>query len=421
MTTRPADEADAALAAVLARHGGDRHALLQMLVDLQDRLGWLPRRTLGALADALALPLGEVEGVAGFYRFLHLQPVGRWRLLFSDNVIDRQAGSRELMTRLCQRLRVAPGVPREDGRVSVATTSCIGLVDQGPSLLVNHRQVLTHLSTARIERIAELVETDTPLGQWPADWSRVDDVVRRADEGEPGTFKDRTLLRHHAHALFDGMGIAAYVLGARRGFLYLRGEYRWLLDGLLAVLAERRQAGLLGSAILGQAGFDFDIAVHLGAGAYVCGEESALIESLEGHRGTAHPPALPGRARLPRAADGGQQRRDLLRRGPHRPPWLRLVGRHRHPAEHRHQDPFGQRRLRAAGAVRIPLRHAHGPRAGGLRCARHPGGAGGRAVGRVHLGLRIRPQAGFRGRVHRRRLHGLRPLARPVRGRARLR
>ena len=351
MTTRPADEADAALAAVLAEYAGDRHALLQMLVDLQDRLGWLPRRTLGALADALALPLAEVEGVAGFYRFLHLQPVGRWRLLFSDNVIDRQAGSRELMTRLCQRLRVAPGAPREDGRVSVATTSCIGLVDQGPSLLVNHRQVLTHLSTARIERIAELVETDTPLGQWPADWSRVDDVVRRADvllgpapapgealraalargadatlaelqasrlrgrggagyptaqkwaacravpaperivvcnadEGEPGTFKDRTLLRHHAHALFDGMGIAAYVLGARRGFLYLRGEYRWLLDGLLAVLAERRQAGLLGSAILGQAGFDFDIAVHLGAGAYVCGEESALIESLEGHRGT---------------------------------------------------------------------------------------------------------------------------------------
>ena len=177
MTTLPAAEADTELATVLAQHGADRHALLQMLIALQDRLGWLPRRTLAALADALALPLAEVEGVAGFYRFLHLQPVGRWRLLFSDNVTDRQAGSRELMALLCERLRVKPGARRDDGRVSVDATSCIGLADQGPSLLVNHRQVVTRLGAGRIERIAELVEADTPLHQWPAEWSRVDDVV----------------------------------------------------------------------------------------------------------------------------------------------------------------------------------------------------------------------------------------------------
>jgi len=82
------------------------------------------------------------------------------------------------------------------------------------------------------------------------------------------------------------MTLGAYATGARRGFLYLRGEYRFLLDRLEAVLARRRAAGLLGEAILGRKGFDFDVAIHVGAGAYVCGEESALIESLEGKRGT---------------------------------------------------------------------------------------------------------------------------------------
>jgi [NiFe] hydrogenase diaphorase moiety large subunit len=111
-------------------------------------------------------------------------------------------------------------------------------------------------------------------------------VVCNADEGEPGTFKDRVLLTRHADTVFEGMTTAAFVLGARRGFLYLRGEYRYLLEPLQAVLARRRAQGLLGVAILGHAGLDFDIQIHLGAGAYVCGEESSLIESLEGKRGT---------------------------------------------------------------------------------------------------------------------------------------
>ena len=181
MTTLPAGTADAALAATLARHGSDRHALLQMLVELQAAIGWLPRHLLATLADALALPLAEVEGVAGFYRFLHLQPVGRWRLLFSDNVTDRHAGSGALMTALCARLGLPPGDLRHDGRVSVATTSCIGLADQGPSLLVNHRRVITRLDAARIEAIADRIEADAPLDTWPGDWFQVDEPVRRAD------------------------------------------------------------------------------------------------------------------------------------------------------------------------------------------------------------------------------------------------
>jgi [NiFe] hydrogenase diaphorase moiety large subunit len=110
--------------------------------------------------------------------------------------------------------------------------------------------------------------------------------VCNADEGEPGNFKDRVLLSTVPDAVVEGMTIGAFATGARRGFLYLRGEYRFLLDRLEAVLARRRAAGLLGESILGREGFDFDIAIHVGAGAYVCGEESALIESLEGKRGT---------------------------------------------------------------------------------------------------------------------------------------
>ncbi len=112
-------------------------------------------------------------------------------------------------------------------------------------------------------------------------------VVCNADEGEPGTFKDRVILSQKAHEVFEGMTVCARIIGARQGFLYLRGEYEFLKDPLEAILIERRKAGLLGASILGVWDFDFDIRIHLGAGAYICGEESALIESLEGKRG--HP------------------------------------------------------------------------------------------------------------------------------------
>jgi [NiFe] hydrogenase diaphorase moiety large subunit len=111
-------------------------------------------------------------------------------------------------------------------------------------------------------------------------------VVCNADEGEPGTFKDRVLLTSYADGVIEGMTIAAWVVGAKRGLIYLRGEYRYLLEQLQAVLQRRREQNLLGAGIQGLSGFDFDIDIHIGAGAYVCGEESALIESLEGKRGT---------------------------------------------------------------------------------------------------------------------------------------
>jgi len=111
-------------------------------------------------------------------------------------------------------------------------------------------------------------------------------IACNADEGEPGTFKDRLLLTDFPDLVFDGMTIAGYALGGREGLLYLRGEYAYLWDSLQGALSERRRKGLLGPSIGGKSGFDFDIRIQLGAGAYICGEESSLLESLEGKRGS---------------------------------------------------------------------------------------------------------------------------------------
>jgi [NiFe] hydrogenase diaphorase moiety large subunit len=109
-------------------------------------------------------------------------------------------------------------------------------------------------------------------------------VLCNADEGEPGTFKDRVLLTERAHMLFEGMAIGGYAIGAKEGILYLRNEYLYMKAYLESVLTELRNKNILGNNILGK-GFDFDIRIQFGAGAYVCGEESALIESAEGKRG----------------------------------------------------------------------------------------------------------------------------------------
>lgn len=345
-----ANSLDAVLEAVLSKRRRDPTQLLQILREVQEQVGYIPPPALTAIAVALKLPRARVEGVAGFYSFLHLQPVGKYRVLFSDNATDRLLGNLDLLGTMCQKLWVEQGKVSEDGLVSVDVTSCTGMCDQGPALLVNGRPI-TRLTHQRVNEICELIRSRRPLSLWPQEYFQVEDNIRRkddllntvlepgaalaaamalgpeawlgevqksslrgrggagfttgvkweacrnapgeervivcnADEGEPGTFKDRVLLTSYPDHVFEGMTLAAYATGARQGFLYLRGEYRYLLELLEVALQRRREAGLLGQGIRGQAGFDFDIEIHLGAGAYVCGEETALIESLEGKRGT---------------------------------------------------------------------------------------------------------------------------------------
>ena len=109
-------------------------------------------------------------------------------------------------------------------------------------------------------------------------------IVCNSDEGEPGTFKDRDILRYNPHALIEGMIIAGYAIGANAGYNYIRGEFIEPIERFEAALAEAREASYLGNNIL-DSGFDFQLHVHRGAGAYICGEETALLESIEGKKG----------------------------------------------------------------------------------------------------------------------------------------
>ncbi|MBN2866906.1 MAG: NADH-quinone oxidoreductase subunit NuoF [Thiotrichales bacterium] len=109
-------------------------------------------------------------------------------------------------------------------------------------------------------------------------------ILCNSDEGEPGTFKDRDIMRYNPHQLVEGMMIAAYVIGASAGYNYIRGEFWEPYKRFDNAINQAREAGLLGKNILGS-GYDFDLYTHLGAGAYICGEETALIESIEGKKG----------------------------------------------------------------------------------------------------------------------------------------
>ncbi len=109
-------------------------------------------------------------------------------------------------------------------------------------------------------------------------------LVCNADESEPGTFKDRYLMESIPHLLIEGLIVSSYAIGSNRTYIYIRGELGWIVDILQQAIAEAKNNGWLGKNILGS-GFDCEIYIHPGAGAYICGEETALLESLEGKRG----------------------------------------------------------------------------------------------------------------------------------------
>ena len=135
-------------------------------------------------------------------------------------------------------------------------------------------------------------------------------VLCNADEGDPGAFMDRSVLEADPHAVLEGMIIAAKAIDARQGYIYARTEYPLAIQRLGIAIKQARDYGLLGKDILGS-GFDFDIDIYQGAGAFVCGEETALMRSIEGKRGMPRPrPPFPALQGTLGEADHSQQRRD---------------------------------------------------------------------------------------------------------------
>jgi [NiFe] hydrogenase diaphorase moiety large subunit len=284
--------------------------------------------------------------MVSFYAFFDRRPRGRCRIRLSKTPISFLKGARDVATAFETSLGIAIGETTPDGAFTLDWTSDIGMADQEPAALIDMR-VCTSLSGADVPLILEALRKDStrlpkesvrsgvvkagPLLSGPVGgeaaikaalrltpdqvieeiansklrgrggagfptgmkWRETRKaagkehyVVCNADEGEPGTFKDRVLLAEFPDLVLDGMTIAGYAVGARHGVLYLRGEYTYLWHALQNRLDARRGSGLLGKSICARAGFDFDIRVQLGAGAYICGEESALLESMEGKRGT---------------------------------------------------------------------------------------------------------------------------------------
>src|SRR3989344_3689507 len=132
--------------------------------------------------------------------------------------------------------------------------------------------------------------TGKKRGVIPKDPKQISYLLCNGDESEPGTFKDRILMEEMPHSLIEGMIIASYAIGARKAYIYLRGEYTESQSALNQAIAEYHQHNILGKQILGST-FDLEIHTFMGAGAYICGEEMGLVSSIEGYKG--HPRIKP--------------------------------------------------------------------------------------------------------------------------------
>lgn len=327
--------------------GKDRTRLMDIVQGIQRQLGYLSEDTIGQLADALSIPRVQVRDMVSFYSFLSRKPLGKTVIRLCNAVVERMKGADEVAKAFETALGIPVGGTTPDGAVTLLHTSCVGLSDQAPSALVNGTPV-TNLKPEDVPQMLQALASGVDVASLPQarvalnlrqpgpvvfapmkrgaalrsalnktpeqvigeinrsrlrgrggagfptamkwDFCRKSKggahyLVCNADEGEPGTFKDRVILSEHPDLVFEGMTVAGYAVGAQEGLFYLRGEYAYLREHLERVLAKRRHLGLLGAHVCGCEDFSFDIQIQLGAGAYICGEESALIESLEGKRG----------------------------------------------------------------------------------------------------------------------------------------
>src|SRR5512140_2525632 len=319
-----------------------RSGLLPALHAAQRIYGWLSEPVAAEVANSLNIPLVDVHGVIEFYTLFYNEPVGKRIIRVCVDPACGLKGADQVLQHLCTHHGVQPGGTTADGAVTIEASPCLGLCEQAPAALLNDQaetsiglaahsyelgrprsivgsslRVLTancgHGTTSLAQHgdYAGLTRalTMSPAGvvaqvkasglvgrggaafptgvKWEgaaaADGSPKY-VVCNADESEPGTFKDRVLLLDDPHSVIEGMLIAGYAIGAAHGIIYLRGEYPYIVPVLENALAEALSAGYLGQHIL-NSDFSFEIDIRLGAGAYICGEETALLESVDGKRG----------------------------------------------------------------------------------------------------------------------------------------
>ena len=316
-----------------------RSGLLPALHAAQQLYGWISEPTATDIAKALRVPLADVHGVIEFYSLFYNEPTSKHVIRVCTDAACALKDADGILNHLCSHHGLKPGPAggfhqtHEDLSLTIEPSPCLGLCEHAPAVWTmndgrwtvgdgsseNDRprskvygpiRMLTAncgKGTTSLEKygeysafkkaqtmkpgevIAEVKASGLvgrggaafPTGvKWDGAAKAEADqkyVICNADESEPGTFKDRILLIDDPHSTIEGMCIAAYAIGATKGYIYIRGEYPYIVPVLENALSEAHEAGYLGER--------FDIEIRVGAGAYICGEETALFESIEGKRG----------------------------------------------------------------------------------------------------------------------------------------
>ncbi len=329
--------------------GRSRDALLPLLWDVQTAFGCIAPQAVHAISHWLHVPESDIFGVIGFYSLFESEPAGETIIRICTDPSCGLAGADRVLDSLCTRLGIDHGETTGDGRYTITHTTCLGLCEHAPAALLSQRGtgeishapvddlddllgghgkpheaviggesrvLLADISDQQAlagygdysslrraihdmtpESVIAEIEASGLIGRggaaFPtgAKWKmtrqaplRPHYVVCNADESEPGTFKDRVLMEGKPHLLLEGMALCGYAIGAEKGYLFIRGEYPEAAHILQAAIDEAIAVGFFGRNIM-DSGFTFDIELRRGAGAYICGEETALFEAIEGKRG----------------------------------------------------------------------------------------------------------------------------------------
>ena len=326
-------------------HGGKaardrRHLLLPALHAVNDKSGWISRGALNYICSRLSIPPADAYGVATFYHMFSLKARPSQIVRVCDDIACMIAGSEgicEQMERSGAEWERSPCLGQCDRAPAILTTAALPSGSdsvQAPHVGGTHLRLLrrvgkidprsiddyrAHGGYLALRRaldigtdavIAEITRSKL-VGRGGAAFptgrkmhavacapARPHYIICNADESEPGTFKDRVLMEHDPFAIVEAMAIAGIATGCEDGFIYVRGEYPVAARRLLHAIEQARRHGFLGSDIMGR-GVAFDIELRRGAGAYICGEETALFNSIEGKRGEPrNKPPFPAEAGL---------------------------------------------------------------------------------------------------------------------------
>ncbi|MBT3241281.1 MAG: NADH-quinone oxidoreductase subunit E [Chloroflexi bacterium] len=323
-----------------------RTMLLPALNKAQQDYGYISKENAEELSTHLNIPMADITGVIEFYSMLHSKPTAEKFIRVCVSPVCASKGANALIQEAVEEFNASPNASDPEGKYFLEPVACLGLCDFAPSALVGENrvghatieklltppeEVISEVSgsnrvlTTRVgnidplnineytskegfdglkaalknsqQEVLEIVKSSDLKGRggagfptgikWEGAANAGGDekyIICNEDESEPGTFKDRALLAGDPYSIIEGMIIAGYAVGAEKGFMYIRGEYPRAFQILEEVIKVAEENHYLGKNVLGK-NFSFNIELRSGAGAYICGEETALFESIEGKRG----------------------------------------------------------------------------------------------------------------------------------------